>query len=193
MNGLQKLQVYDTVGDRHPPASLLGLPLRMLFERKDRFDRYIKEGYTVADMGAGSGYYAIHIAKKMHGTGIVYAVDSGDALVRAMERKVRKLGLTNVRAIKASAAHVTAIPDDAVDFLISNLTICCMVDHVGAVKEMLRVMKPGSMAYVSSTVFRRNGDPRGVDRNEFEQLLYQFKIEKLKHGRLIREALVRKV
>lgn len=190
MEGSQKLRVFETVADRHPPMQF-ATPFRMLFERRNRFDRYIREGNTVVDIGAGSGYYSLHIARILGNTGTVYAVDSSEKMIRLLERKAASQGLTNLKCIVSSASRLDSIKDGTADFVISNLTLCCMTQHSAAMDEMLRIMKPGSLAYFSVTALHRRSDPRGVSAEEFARLISRFDVIESSSRGLVRWALLR--
>jgi ubiquinone/menaquinone biosynthesis C-methylase UbiE len=59
----------------------------------------LKPGMVVADIGAGSGYYASRIAKKVGPTGRVYATDIQPGMIEILERRIKSEGLTNVTTI----------------------------------------------------------------------------------------------
>ncbi|MEM3851582.1 MAG: class I SAM-dependent methyltransferase [Methanomassiliicoccales archaeon] len=181
-----------SVDDRHPPLLFLGSFIRTPFERRDRFDRYLREGFVVADIGAGAGYYTFHAARKVGENGLVYAIESNPRALPLLERKAERLGCRNVRIVVSSAASMDAIPSRSVDFVISNLTLCCLVDHAGAVNEMRRIMKDGALAYVSVTRMGLSSDPRRVNEKEFEQLISSFTVKERKIGKFILSAIVRK-
>ncbi|HWI20423.1 MAG TPA: methyltransferase domain-containing protein [Vicinamibacterales bacterium] len=56
-------------------------------------------GMTVADIGAGSGYYASRIARKVGPAGRVYATDIQQGMVDLLNRRIASEGLGNVTTI----------------------------------------------------------------------------------------------
>jgi ubiquinone/menaquinone biosynthesis C-methylase UbiE len=56
-------------------------------------------GMVVADIGAGSGYYASRMAKQVGPTGKVYATDIQPGMIELLNRRVTSEGLTNVTTI----------------------------------------------------------------------------------------------
>jgi ubiquinone/menaquinone biosynthesis C-methylase UbiE len=56
-------------------------------------------GMTVADIGAGSGYYASRMAKKVGPSGKVYATDIQPGMIELLNRRVTAEGLTNVTTV----------------------------------------------------------------------------------------------
>jgi cyclopropane fatty-acyl-phospholipid synthase-like methyltransferase len=50
----------------------------------------IASGKTVADIGAGSGWFTVRAAKRVGDTGTVYAVDINPEAIRYIESRIRK-------------------------------------------------------------------------------------------------------
>lgn len=65
----------------------------------------LKPGMVVADIGAGSGYYASRIAKRVGPAGHVYATDIQPGMIDILERRITSEGLANMSTILGS-------PDD---------------------------------------------------------------------------------
>jgi len=59
----------------------------------------IAPGKTVADIGAGSGWFTVRAAKRVRDTGTVYAVDINPDAIRYIESRIRKENLRNVKPI----------------------------------------------------------------------------------------------
>src|SRR5450631_855016 len=59
----------------------------------------ITPGKTVADVGAGSGWFTVRAAKRVTDSGTVYAVDINPEAVRHIEQRAAKEGLHNVKTI----------------------------------------------------------------------------------------------
>ena len=57
------------------------------------------QGMTVADIGAGSGYYALRIAKIVGPTGKVYATDIQPEMLSLLKKRLRQKNVSNVEAI----------------------------------------------------------------------------------------------
>jgi ubiquinone/menaquinone biosynthesis C-methylase UbiE len=65
----------------------------------------LRKGEVVADIGAGSGYFALRFARAVGEEGRVYAVDVSPDMVRHLNRRLRDEGVRNV-------VTVLAEPDD---------------------------------------------------------------------------------
>lgn len=59
-------------------------------------------GETVADLGSGSGLFTRPIAQAVGPTGVVYAIDVEEGLLRVVDRTAKDLGLGNIRTVRAS-------------------------------------------------------------------------------------------
>jgi ubiquinone/menaquinone biosynthesis C-methylase UbiE len=59
----------------------------------------IKKGMTVADIGAGGGYYTVRVAPKVGAKGLVIAQDITPAYLDKLKARVRDKGLTNVHFV----------------------------------------------------------------------------------------------
>jgi predicted methyltransferase len=61
----------------------------------------IRPGERIADLGAGSGYFTVHLAKATGPTGIAYAVDTDEDMLDSVEDAARLAGLANIRPVRA--------------------------------------------------------------------------------------------
>ena len=99
---------------RHPVSGRIFAPVMGVggagwLERPEREDEEapskaldaldLKPGMSVADIGAGSGYYSSRIAKRIGPTGRVYATDIQQGMIDILERRIKNEGLTNVTTI----------------------------------------------------------------------------------------------
>ena len=94
--------------DGHPgrlfPPSDLGLldaPDRDLWQRPDQImDALgIADASVVADIGAGSGWFTIRLARRVGPRGVVFAEDVQKEMIAAITRRARREGLANVRPV----------------------------------------------------------------------------------------------
>ena len=83
-----------------PPESLALLegPDRDAWQRPEQImdALLIGEGSTVADLGAGGGWFTIRLARRVGPNGRVYAEDIQPEMIQAIERRVQREGLQNV-------------------------------------------------------------------------------------------------
>ena len=115
----------------------------------------LKPGMTVADIGAGTGYYAWRIAQRVSAGGTVYAVDVQPEMIKLLEQQMSRRGAANVKALLGTRTD-PGLPAGSVD-------LALMVDVYHELEypyEMLaaivRALKPGGrLAFVEF----RGGDP----------------------------------
>jgi len=59
----------------------------------------IAEGSTVADLGAGSGWFTLRLARRVGPNGVVFAEDIQPEMIEVVSRAVQRENLTNVKPI----------------------------------------------------------------------------------------------
>jgi arsenite methyltransferase len=107
----------------------------------------IRQGETIADLGAGSGYFAFRFAKQVGDSGRVYAVDINSDMILFMNRKIRDLKLRNV-------STVLSAPDDPllIDDSVNRFFICNTWHHVQNRPNYMvlikKILKPGGQIIV---------------------------------------------
>jgi len=168
--------VSEEKQDKHFPLFANDNPLRRLFSNPSKFCSFVTKGQVVADLGCGSGFYTLALAGCVGAEGRVYAVDSDEKAVRAVEEKAAKRGYRNIEARASSASDLSFIKDGSVDFVLANGLLCSMAPkyHEAAVNEIKRVLKPDGRAYLSV-----DKSPWSyVDKAEWERILEGFKVER---------------
>jgi len=96
----------------------------------------LKEGERIADIGAGSGYFAFRLARHVGETGRVYAVDVNPDMIIHMNLAIRDMSVGNVTTILAP-------PDDPLlaDNSIDRFFICDTWHHIENQTKYLGLMK----------------------------------------------------
>jgi SAM-dependent methyltransferase len=62
----------------------------------------VRKGMTVADIGAGTGYFSIRLARRVGPTGRVYANDVQPEMLERIRQKTEKLDLHNIETVLGS-------------------------------------------------------------------------------------------
>jgi ubiquinone/menaquinone biosynthesis C-methylase UbiE len=97
----------------------------------------IESGKVCADIGAGTGFITEGIIQK----GLkVIAVDQSEEMLSQMKQKFSDCDLIDYRQ---GVAENLPIVDDSVDFVFANMFLHHVEDPALAIKEMVRVLKPG--------------------------------------------------
>lgn len=74
----------------------------------------IAPGQTIADIGAGSGYYTMRLSPAVGPGGTVIAQDIMPRYLEQLQRRVRRAGLTNVRFVRGTSSD-PKLPQGSVD------------------------------------------------------------------------------
>jgi predicted methyltransferase len=80
---------------------LLEPPDREAWQKPDQVmdALHIAEGSTVADLGAGGGWFTTRLARRVGPNGHVYAEDVQHLMIEAIRRRIQREGLTNVTPV----------------------------------------------------------------------------------------------
>ncbi|MBX4215498.1 methyltransferase domain-containing protein [Candidatus Parcubacteria bacterium] len=110
----------------------------------------VNEGDHVADLGAGSGAYALAAAKLAGGSGRVYAVDVQKDMLTKLKNEAASRGIHNLEIIwgDAEAVNGTKLAPHAVDRAIISNVLFQAESKEGLVKEARRILKPNGLALV---------------------------------------------
>jgi arsenite methyltransferase len=107
----------------------------------------LKAGETLADIGAGSGYFSFRFARKLGDSGRVYAVDINSDMILYMNRYIRDKKVKNVTTILSA-------PDDPLlqDASINRFFICDTWHHIQNrpqyIALMKKMLKPGGQIII---------------------------------------------
>ncbi len=77
----------------------------------------LQPGITVADVGAGSGYFTMRMAKRVGPTGKVYAVDVQPEMLTLLRRRLAKAKGANVEPVLGTEAD-PKLPRNALDLIL---------------------------------------------------------------------------
>lgn len=133
-------------------------------------------GDNVADLGCGTGLLTFALADAVGPDGKVWAIDHDEQSITAVRRRLATRSDTNIETDVASATSLNSVPDRSLDFVLSNLVLCCLVDHDGAVAEIARVLKSDGSANMSVARWGRRSHPTHVDRREWSSILERFRV-----------------
>ncbi len=102
----------------------------------------ISAGQKILDVAAGAGEPSLTIAELVGPKGSVACTDAVAGMVRAAEREAQRRGLTNV-TFHQCPADALPFADNTFDRVVSRLGVMFFPEPVKALREMLRVTKPG--------------------------------------------------
>jgi ubiquinone/menaquinone biosynthesis C-methylase UbiE len=118
------------------------------------------EGSSVADLGAGGGWFTVRLARRVGPNGRVYAQDVQKPMIESMERRIRREGLPNVTLVLGTDED-PKLPDP-VDAVLIVGVYGELLKPVEWLKIVRKSLRPGGRIGVVD--FRTDGlGPGGLD------------------------------
>jgi ubiquinone/menaquinone biosynthesis C-methylase UbiE len=103
----------------------------------------LKPGMVVADIGAGTGFFALPFARAVAPAGMVWAVDLQPAMLKILEEKLQREGAPDNIGLREGQAVDTGLPDGSCDLAFLG-NIWHELDEPGTVlAELRRILRPG--------------------------------------------------
>jgi ubiquinone/menaquinone biosynthesis C-methylase UbiE len=121
----------------------------------------IAAGKTVADIGAGSGWFTVRAARRVGDTGAVYAVDINPEAIRYIDDRAQKEQLHNVKTILSTPGD-PALPPGAVDAVLMLKTYHEIAQPVTLLRKLRASLRSGAKVGVIDR--NGNGENHGVGR-----------------------------
>lgn len=107
----------------------------------------VKHGSDIADVGAGTGYFALPLAKAV-APGKVYAVDVQPEMLKLLDQKLGAPGAPdNIHLVEGDAA-ATTLPDRSVDLALLANMWHEIDDHGPVLREVSRILRSGGTVAV---------------------------------------------
>ena len=121
----------------------------------------ITAGKTVADIGAGSGWFTVRAARRVGEAGVVYAVDINPESIRYVDDRAQKEKLHNVKTILGKADD-PLLPASAVDSVLLLKTYHEVAEPVALLRNLRASLRPGARVGIIDR--NGNGENHGVGR-----------------------------
>jgi ubiquinone/menaquinone biosynthesis C-methylase UbiE len=120
----------------------------------------IEAGRSVADVGAGSGWFTVRASQRVGQSGHVYAVDINPEAVRYISERVEKEQLPNVTTI-LSQPDDPQLPEKSVDAVLLLKTYHEIAHPVALLEHLRAALRPGARVGVIDR--NGNGEDHGVN------------------------------
>ena len=120
----------------------------------------LEPGKTVADIGAGSGWFTVRAARRVTSTGKVYAVDINQQAIDYIRNRTLKEQLSNVVTILNKPSS-PGLPPDSIDAVLFLKAYHEIADPVTFLRNLRRSLRPG--ARVGIIERDGNGGDHGVN------------------------------
>jgi SAM-dependent methyltransferase len=122
----------------------------------------ITAGKTVADVGAGSGWFTMRAARRVGDGGVVYAVDINPESIRYIDDRAQKEKFRNVKTILGKGDD-PLLPAGAVDAVLLLKTYHEVAEPVALLQKLRVALRPGARVGIIDR--NGNGEDHGVGRD----------------------------
>ena len=136
----------------------------------------ITEGKSVADIGAGGGWFTVIAAKRVGEKGKVYAVDINEESKQFIDDRAAKEGFKNIETV-VSKTDDPLLSEKSVDAVLILNTYHEVSEPVILLKNLRKSLRPGALVGIIDRDGK--GDDHGIDNekviNEAERAGFSFK------------------
>lgn len=122
----------------------------------------VAEGSTVADIGAGAGWFTIQLARRVGPNGTVYAQDVQRQMLEAIRRRVAREGLQNVQT-RLGAGSAPNLPQRTFDAILVVDVYDAVDEPVPLLRNLAAALKPGGRLGIVNYKPGRGGPGPGPD------------------------------
>ena len=134
----------------------------------------LASGMAMADVGAGTGYFAIPAAKIL-APGVLFAVDLEPQMLAALGDRFAHANVSNVSLVEGTAA-ATTLPDASCDVVLLANVWHELDDHADVLRESARILRAGGRVAIvdwRADIDTPPGPPRAhrVDESAVRALL----------------------
>lgn len=147
-------------------------PERKAWQKPDEVVRLmaVESGMTVADLGAGTGYFLSYLSAAVGADGRVLALDPEPDMIRFMVERAQRESLANVEPLRIPFDDPQLEPASVDRVLIVNTWhhIAKRADYAG---KLLAALKPGGEVYVVDFDRDSPSGPPVQERLEPEQVI----------------------
>lgn len=141
---------------------------RQTWAERDQWERpaevldklHVQAGSTVADVGAGEGYFTVKMADRVGSNGKVYAEDVDPAAIANLRKLAQDRGLKQVEVIEG-AADDPKLPEGKLDAILVVNAYHEFRRHDAMLAAFRRALKPGGLlGIVDKAADREPSQPR---------------------------------
>lgn len=142
---------------------------------------YVREGFTVIDIGPGMGYFTVELCRLVGVTGRVVAVDLQEKMLAAVRQRVQRAGIEDRLETRVTGQERLDV-DAKADFILAFWMVHEVPDQGRFMREVAALLKPeGSLLlvepylHVSAAGFRetiRKGEEAGLVRKETPKITF---------------------
>ncbi len=127
----------------------------------------VTQGMVVAEIGAGRGRFAVHLAVRAGESGKVYAEDIDESALRHLENRCEKWGLDNVEAILGEVTD-PMLPAGELDLIFVVSSYHHFKDPVALMRNARPALKAYGRLAVAEWLPWNEGDREGTTPEDME-------------------------
>lgn len=111
---------------------------------------HVDPGMIVADLGSGSGFYSLALAKNVGPSGKVYAIDVQKDLLSRLEQGAKQEGYLNIELIWGDLDEVggSTLKDSVADRVVVANILFQLEEKDNFLSEVKRILKPNGTILV---------------------------------------------
>lgn len=121
----------------------------------------IKDGSSVADIGAGSGWFTVRAARRVGNKGAVYAVEINSEYLKHIEGRAKRENLPNIRPILGKEDD-PLLPAGSIDAVLLLKTYHEVAQPVRLLMRVREAMRPGGLLGIIDRV--GEADDHGIEK-----------------------------
>jgi predicted methyltransferase len=122
----------------------------------------LSTGGSVADVGAGAGYFTLKLSRTVGPSGTVYAVDSNQETVRDLHKRIAAERLNNVK-VSLGRLDDPGLPVGTLDAVLISDAYHEMIEHKAILRAIRLALKPsGRLVILEKMAAKDQGKPRDI-------------------------------
>jgi arsenite methyltransferase len=107
----------------------------------------IRDGYAIADIGSGGGYFTLAFARKVGKSGHVYAVDIKKKYLDFIRSRSKQAGLDNIIFVLAGEGGMN-LPEAGLDFVFARNVFHHLPEPAHYFADLIKYLKRGGKAAI---------------------------------------------
>jgi len=128
------------------------LPRRVVHPLRSTVDGFhIDKGQTVLELGPGTGYFTVEVARRLGPEGRLVCVDIQPEMIEALRRRLLRKGVVNALPVVGNALGLP-LAESSVDCAFLVTVLGEVPDRAKALAELRRILKPGGILSITEAL-----------------------------------------
>ena len=113
----------------------------------------VRPGMEIVELGCGSGYYTVAVAKAIQPAGLVFAVDIQQGMLDKLKARMEEEGVENIIPVLADAEGQIPLDDGIADAVFSVTVLPEMPNPPNALLQVKRLLKDDGIFVNAELIF----------------------------------------